>query len=244
MRRLSLLLVIGAALLTSCSKDAEPETKIDVNSLELNYDKDHQFSVLKGNENLSGSYKWASSDPTVGTVSADGKFIARKIGSTVVSAKSGGEEFLSYITVSPYSTMLREPIFEFGQDKTTIKNNNIGLVEGETDDALVYSGNSGAVKRIFYLFEYENLVGVAVDFYDTDEVKKEAATFFKERYPNVAQLADTQESVYINDGKNILVKFNTNESLGFYATYGKITYLNGRVSGNSNAFDSILKTLK
>ncbi|MCF0058607.1 Ig-like domain-containing protein [Dyadobacter sp. CY356] len=241
MKRRSLLFIIGASIFLSCSKDAEPETKIDANSLELNYDKTHQFEITKGSENLSGSYKWASSDPTVGTVSPTGKFTARKIGSTVVSAKSEGQEYLSYITVSPYSTMFKEPSFEFGQNRTTIKNNNIGTVEAESDNLLVYSVYAENVKRLLFAFENDNLTGVAVDIADTEQAKQEAKTFFRERYPNVLPITGTQDSLYINDGKNIGVKFNTNESLGYYATYGKVAFTNGRLSSDSGKFDAILR---
>ncbi|WP_159473231.1 Ig-like domain-containing protein [Dyadobacter sp. 3J3] len=240
-----LLLLSAAFILSSCSKskDAEPEiTMTDPKTLELKYDQEHQFVMKKGNEITAGNlFGWSSSDQNVGTVAYDGKFKGRKIGTTVVKATAGGKEFMSTVTITPYSQIIKEPSFDFGSDKAAIKAKTTQLLTEEFDNYLVYAGNNSAINRIIYFFQDGLLASVAIDFADTDEIEKEVTTFYKERYP-IPVLTQTGGNVYINDEKTQGIFLDRNDSIGFYASYGRVILTNGRLSADIKKIDqSILK---
>ena len=237
------LLFTGILFFTACSKDAEPETTIDRASINLKYDQTHQFEIRRGSENLSSLYNWTSSDSTVGKISAGGMFKARKIGSTRIKATSNGKEFSSSITVSPYSTIFEEPEFEFGLNKDTMKERTTKLLAQESENVLVYVGGSANVNKFIYAFNNDKLVGVAVDYADSDNVQKEVKTYYKERYPILMPLLDRKDSIYINDGKNKAVYLTNNESIGFYASYGPVTFVNGKIAPLTQSLKSALDRL-
>ncbi|MBE9462435.1 Ig-like domain-containing protein [Dyadobacter subterraneus] len=238
-----LLLLISASWFVSCSKEAEPESKIDSDVVELKYNQSHQFVIKKGNEILPGSsFNWNSSDDNVGTISTDGNFKARKIGSSTITARLKDQTFKSRIIVSEYSSLVREPDFQFGQDKATTKLITNKFLTQESENVLIYNGGP-SLNRIIYIFEYDNLVGVIMDFADTEAVEKEVTLFYKERYPIVASTENSNDSIFINDERDKAIRLTRNESLGFYAAYGKITAVNGRLSTYSKSFDKVLKML-
>lgn len=244
MKHLLLILIIGSSCLLSCSKDAEPETTIDTNAVNLKYDQNHQFLIRKGSEGIPGSnFKWDSSDDNVGTISTDGNFKARKIGGTTITAKLKDQIFTSQVIVSEYSSLFTEPGIQFGLDKATIKQTSRGLLAQESENLLIYNAFDNSLKWIIYIFEYNNLIGVVLDFDDSEAVQKEVKLFYKERYPVIATIKDTNDSIYINDERDKAIHLTKNESLGFYASYGRVSFTNGRLSGESKSFEAILKTL-
>lgn len=185
----------------------------------------------------ASSYQWTSSDPNVASVSANGKISGRKVGKTTVSAIADGQELVAEITVTPYVSFFQEPQFEFNSDKATILSNAQGLLIFEQDEIYIYGGISDKISRIFYIFDdNDGILSTAIDFVDDEKTRNDVTTFYAERYP-ITTLTDKKETIYINDEKNKSVWLTTNESLGFYVSYGKVVITNGRMSPAPNYFN-------
>jgi|GEM_PF-1553521 len=227
MKKANLLQLLGAVLLlNACSKDAEPETIINKSVVIINYDTEHQFTITKGEESVPiDLIKWTSSDPKVAQISANGTLKGRKIGPTLVKGIYNGREFLSWVTVKPYSTIYKEPDFLFGSDKSTVKFKVLGLLKEEGESVLVYfGGGSSKVKQEVYLFQDNLLLAIVLDFEDSESVKKEVETFYKERYPLIIS-PDKTHPFFATDDLSMAIRLDSSESIGFYVSYTKI--LNG-----------------
>ncbi len=168
----------------ACSKKENAPVNIDAATLELNYDKEHQYVLTQGSNTLNANdYTWASSDETIGEVSAAGVFTANRIGETTVTAtaKNGGGIVESKVTVIPYYTFATEPSFSFGGSKAVIKAYEKRTLESETDSLLAYTGENNNIQGVIYYFE--NSAYTEGDlFYSSSVTLTQAQTFYDERY--------------------------------------------------------------
>jgi len=216
MKKLSILFI--SFCLAACSKE-DPMT-ISQSSVQLKYDGTHQFTVKKGGENVSGA-TWKSSDANIGTVDNTGKFKARKIGKTEISATSGDGSVKASIEIQPYSTLYTEPVLDFNQSKATIKAKEKRKLAQETTDGLIYEGENSKIEYIFYSFDNNRLEFSGVIFQATSPVVKEATTFLKERYPNSG--IDGSLIIFLDDSKKYEIILGVDDTLGPVALYSGIT---------------------
>lgn len=231
MKKQLLTLVAISLIFTACSKkESTPESTIDVTELSLNYDKQHQFTIKQGNNDIDEStYIWTSADVRVGTIEASGLFQAKRIGTTTVTATKDGKSLTSKITVSPYVYFFIEPYVSFTSNKTTIKSQETRPLEtgGETTTSLLYKGENNKITNVFYGFENGLLQGSIVVFNISNILPKDLATFFVERY---TLIGETNNTYYFSKG-DILVAIGETAGIGFTAIYVKNT--TGNVSNIS-----------
>jgi hypothetical protein len=219
-----LLALISIAVLFACSKskdkDPEPIVSIDAPTIELKYDKDHQFALKKGNEDIFAStFTWASSNEKVGKVDANGKFTARKIGeATVTGTGSNGAKVESKVTISPYVTIFVEPILEFGATMAAIKSKEKRKLLQETAEALAYEGAAGTQTRgVIYIFEKGKLQSAGILFDNSTATVQTSATFIKERYPD--RMTQDNQVYILNDERTFGIVLGVDETFGYMGIY-------------------------
>lgn len=213
MKKIVLFMLVCLSVV-SCKKDSSsPALALDNTSLELNYDKEHQFVAKKGNENITAaSVKWTSSDVTVGTIDGNGLFKAKKIGKTVIKADDAQCE----VTIAPYSNLCKEPIVDFTASMAVVKGKETRKLESETSTGLLYVGDNLKIRNVMYIFENSKLNAAAILMANTSAVVEESSNFFKERY---TLLMVDGGAYYYTDNKSMVAVVSVNTSLGFNAIY-------------------------
>jgi len=241
MKKLFLTLA-SISILLACSKnkdkDPEPTVSIDAPTIELKYDKDHQFTLKKGTEDIFAStFTWLSSNEKVGKVDANGKFTARKIGeATVTGTGPNGAKVESKVTVSPYVTIFVEPILEFGATTATIKSKEKRKLLQETADALAYEGAAGTQTRgVIYIFEKGKLQSAGILFDNSTATVQTSATFIKERYPD--RMTQDNQVYILNDERTFGIVLGVDETFGYMGIY--LPYpLDGRLNAERAAYST------
>ena len=219
-----LILPFLLLVLVSCSKeDPEPAVVIDSPTLELKFDKEHQFVVKKGAETIDAStVTWKSSDELVGTVNASGLFKGRKIGETIITGKSsdGKIDLQSKVTITPYYTTCAEPVTEWGASIATIKSKEKRTLFNETAAGAAFTGENAKMRMAIYLLEAGKLVSSGLSFTPTNEVGTELGVFFSERYPEF-EVGDDQ-LFFVSDSKAYGILIGIDETLGIFALYSPL----------------------
>jgi len=242
MKKLSFLL-LAAVFFTSCKKDdPEPALSIDNTELELKFDGTHQFVVKKGNENVTASsLTWTSSDELVGSVDANGKFTARKIGETTIKGTGSNGNVESKVKIVPYITNIIEPVVKFGATKAQIKADEKRTLLEEADDALAYNGTTGSyTDHVIYTFTDGKMDGAILQLTPniTQQMIQNIATFLLERYPETME--DEGEVYSLDDKMNHIIVTTEHELLGPVMVYLPYSILNARVS-NYQSVQNILE---
>lgn len=187
---------------TSCSKkDEAPAVAINQPQLQVHFDEEHQFALTQGNNTLDASqYKWTSSDETVGTVDAAGKFSGNRIGETTITGTSadGKNRVESKVTVIPYvASFVKEPVLDFGNSKATVKSKETRTLMNENDNSLEYQAENTKLRGVGYIFQNAALIGSVLFLTQTNEVAQEAARYYAERY--YTEMGDNEILVEISD---------------------------------------------
>lgn len=211
-------------LLTACSKKGgdnptPASITLDATDVSLHYDETHQFSLKQGNNNISASaYTWTSSDVNIGTVDANGAFTAKKIGTTTIRATKGGDAFESQVTVVPYSTICKEPYWDFSDNISSTKGKETRTLASQTSTGLIYTGENDKVRNIMYLYDATSgkMTAAAILFTNTTAVVDESSKFFKERYTYVGVSGSVY---YYTDSKSLVIAISVDASLGYNAIY-------------------------
>jgi hypothetical protein len=221
-------LAISIFVFTSCKK-ADPEpTFISMTDpiLDVKYDQKNQYGWI-AKEGLPTI--WKSSDEKVGTISADGRFSARKVGQTTVTLTIDGQTKESKVTVSPYMTFIIEPLVEFGSTIANVKSKEKRKLLQETDDLLVYEGENSKVKLISYYKQNGKITSALLLFENVTNTVMDVTTFFKERYPDNGLVGGNV--VHLSDDRKYGITLSVNASLGFYAIYA-VNNSGGRISNS------------
>jgi len=216
----NILLLLPILLFASCSKDdPEPAVTIDAATVELKYDKEHQFVLTQGTGTVDAStYTWTSSDTLIGKVDKTGKFIARKIGETTVKGTLAGKVVESKVTVTPYITSFKEPYVEFGATTAVVKTKETRKLLSETATILAYQGENAKILNVLYLLETGKLSASALLFEESQSMADDVITFYSERYPRIGAVEENLV-VFLNDEANKAIEVGVSEDLGFYAVY-------------------------
>ena len=229
------LLPLIFAIFISCSKkdDPEPDVKLDSSTLDLKYDGSHQFTLNKGATMITPStYTWTSSDTLVGKMSKDGKFTARKIGETTITANGDGKTLQAKITITPTSTLAAEPVTDWGASNTQIKAKEKRVLLTESAENIFFTGENSKITASGYILTAGKLSSSALLLTTTQAVATEAITFFSERYPDYGTLDSSV--VFLNDARTFGVLVGIDADLGLYAIYSPYDP-NGRISATSVA---------
>ncbi|GAA4093062.1 Ig-like domain-containing protein [Mucilaginibacter panaciglaebae] len=242
------LAFLSVILLTSCSKkdnkDPSVQTSVtlDSKSVSLHYDESHQFSLLGSGNITTSSYNWISSDVAVGIIDATGKFTAKKIGTATIKAVKGNDSFEAQVTVLPYSTICKEPFWNFNDDIAATKAKESRTLVGQSSTVLMYSGENGKIRNIEYMYgDNSKMSSAAILFDGSTAVIEEAAKFFKERYAYVGEESDVY---FYSDNKNVAIGITIDKTLGFIAIYIPYTSNGNTNSLNLKTISGILKTAK
>lgn len=216
-KNLLTLLLLFSTILFSCKKDT-PNYSINQSTLSLNFDDQHQFVIKEDGENTDASaFKWTSSDPSVGTINASGLFQGVKIGKTTIKAEGNGATLVSEITITPYTTLCKEPYLEFGATAATIKSKETRTLLQELPTSLLYRPENDKVLGLAYGLENGRLETPIFLLGENDVRLKEAITFFAERYTFQGESED-EMTIFFGD-KKVLIAIGFIDDLGFYAAY-------------------------
>lgn len=207
-----------ALIAVSCAKDDNSPLVISDIEINLKYDKQHQYSIKRGSKTLdNSSVTWELNDKNLGTVSANGLFKARKIGTSHVTVNYNGAMAQGNINVTPYSTMFTEPMAKFGASMSDIKYSEKRKILAETTDGIIYQGETNKIEGVMYLFDNNRLETAAVIFAITSTVVDEVSLFFKERYPKYGTQGDF--IIFVDDDKSKAIGLTVSDDLGLVAIY-------------------------
>lgn len=241
----NILFLLPVLLFVSCSKDdPEPATTIDSATVELKYDKEHQYVLMKGTEKVDAStYTWKSSDTLVGKVDKTGKFIARKIGETTVTGTLAGKNVESKVTVTPYITSFKEPFQEFGATAGVVKTKETRKLLSETATILSYQGDNAKILSVRYLLDTGKMTAAAIIFGGSQAMADEVVTFYSERYPRNGALDEA--IIFFNDEANKAIEIGFTETSDIYAVYSAFDSKGLRSAvPTRNVKDALIKSYK
>lgn len=223
MKKLVLIFAFSS-IVWACKKDDPTPVTIGNAQVELKYDQEHQFTLMRGSDTVSpAEFSWKSSDEKVGTIDASGNFKGKRIGETTVTGTAAdGQSVSSQVTISPYSTLTKEPVLEFGTNRDNIEKKEtrkLTLRYGDGDGitkTLTFAGENAKVRSLVYVFKNDQLTSVRFHLETNSEVAKESAVFYSERYSFVKQEGD----IYVlSDLEKTTVGLQVHPSLGLIANY-------------------------
>jgi len=213
----------------SCErKEPGPRVVVDSPQLDLKYDQQHQFKLFEGGEELEPhTFGWKSDDETVGTVDANGKFTARRVGETIVQAVSpdGEMQIESKVTVTPYSLLYTEPVLLWGASQAQVKAGEKRKVFESTPYYLAFTGETTLVTKAEYYFSQDQKLSLAnIYLGNTPEAYEEAVLYLKERYPDNFTHHNTTAPFqlihsFFNDTKTMRIDFSGREITGNLVSY-------------------------
>jgi len=207
-----------ALIAVSCAKDDNSPLVISDIEINLKYDKQHQYSIKRGSKTLDNSaVTWELNDKNLGAIGTDGLFKARKVGTSHVTVSYNGAMAQGNINVTPYSTMLTEPIMKFGSSMSDTKYLEKRKILAETSDGIIYEGENNKVEGVMYLFDNNKLQSAMVIFVSTVRVAEEVALFYKERYPVIG--AQGSYIIFVADDKTKIVGLTEDDDFGLVAIY-------------------------
>ncbi|MFZ4263467.1 hypothetical protein ACFRAE_15615 [Sphingobacterium sp. HJSM2_6] len=180
----------------------------------LNYDQSISLLNIKDQKNVI----WTVSNKPIGEISKNGKFIAKRIGTTTVKAKLGHETIQTKIIVEPYITSFSEPFTKFGVNKEHIKEVEKRNIIREGLSGIIYSGNGKILKEVYYIF-YDKIYSSSLLIFNISQDKdmEEVITFYKERYT----LSGMEEDVMLFENQQLdyLVALKKDAAYGYLAQY-------------------------
>lgn len=214
-KNLLALLLVFSTLAFSCKKDT-PKYSISHTNLSLNYDDKHQFNIKQGDDNVeASSFIWTSSDPSVGTINANGLFEGLKIGKTTIKAEAEGITLSAEVTIDPYSNLCKEPFVGFGSSKAIVKSKESRILANESAEGLLYQPENSKIQAVGYYFESGGLETAFIVLGNTSALLEEAALFFNERY----RFQGIEEDVSVFGNESVLVGITLDDDIGYIAIY-------------------------
>lgn len=185
---LAALCLLILSIFVSCNKDPSPGVQFNTPQLDLHYDQQHQFTISEDAAGLDPhTFSWSSEDQTVGTIEADGKFTARKVGKTIVRAVSadGKMSIAGNVTVTPYSLLFTEPVILWGASQTQVQTAEKRKALENTPYYLSFNGETSLIKKAEYYFSPDRKLSSANIFLENDsQTYQQAVLYLKERYPD------------------------------------------------------------
>lgn len=210
-----LLICLAILTLMGCGKSDDLPLTINETEVKLHYDGEFIFSIKN-----APSVEWTSSDEFVGTIGSDGKFEARHIGETTITAKVKWQTVTAKVVVEPTVVGVIEPYMVFGKRKHDVKNVETRQLANETPATVFYTETSAYTFGAIYHFE--NNLFTAVDLLWNDAKMEDSYVFYAERY----ELTSTSNNVYSfrDKSKSMVVELSYERSpVGYTATYSKNT---------------------
>lgn len=212
-------LFLFPTLLFSCTEKEQFITLSD-SDVTIFYDGSKQLSVNYSSDELkSKTYSYSTSDSTVVKVNESGLVSGVCIGSAIVKISSNDGKYNDEcrFTVSPKSTLYKEPYTVFGASISTIKSKETRSLYSETTTSLVYTDTDTDVRNVAYLFENGKSTSALVTLTQTNAIATEVTTFLKERYQ---YLGVSSGVYYFKDRKSgIGAALQINVSFGLSVMY-------------------------
>lgn len=207
MKNIATTIILLAVLLTGCKKDEE--FTISMSSVNLTRNATAQL-------NASMSAEYMSSDTNVARVSASGLITGNRIGTADIIATAAGKSLRCSVTVTPVSTLYREPLFEVASSRSDIKHYETRELAYEDAQSLIYNGENSQVDGVIYL------VGISYDGADvllvnTLSTPSRAFEFLYERYAYLGEISPGAYAYHVDDHRAVV--FNYDDDLGYNVMY-------------------------
>ncbi len=218
MKKTILALFLISVLLSGCKKDDPPSINLDKTVLILHHD---EADTLTLSIYPDQSCTWSTLDSNVAIVTQVGlKGIVKgvRIGNTTISVKSLSSDLTATCNVAliPQSLLYQEPFYVYGESKSYIKSQEKRALEDESNDALLYKGESYNVRYVMYSFENSKLNLADVMLTSSDYIVESVKTFLDERYIYVGYSDGV--AIY-TDNKGTVLGLNYDTTLGLNILY-------------------------
>jgi hypothetical protein len=204
-------LLLIAVTITSCSKN-EPQANLEGN-VTLHYDETHQLVLTN---TPTTNVTWKSSDESIGTVDNSGLFTAKKVGTVTITASGSKFKTTADVTITPYSTLCKEPALDLGKSQNAIKLKETRALANQSSDYLYFYGENSKLRYSSYHFIKGQLAASALFLANREDVVKEAVTFFKERYTLLEVDGNT---AFFSYNSILTIGLTVDSNLGFIAIY-------------------------
>jgi len=179
-----LFLFLLPVFIFSCTEKEQFITLSDT-SVTFFYDGSKQLSVNYSSDALkSKTYNYSSSDSTIVSVSKTGLVSGVSIGTATVKIASTDGKYSDEcsFTISPKSTLYKEPYTVFGSTISTVKSKETRTIKSETTTGLLYTDTDSDVRYIMYFFANGKLTSAYTLLTQTTSIATEVTTFLLERY--------------------------------------------------------------
>lgn len=137
-----------------------------------------------------GVCTYVSDNNMIALVTSSGMVQAKIAGTTTIKIRNAQNTYLATceVTVSPTHFMFKEPILDFGSDKTSIKAKESRVLLSDVGEDVVYSGENRYLRNLVYTFSGASLFKAecVVSTSYTDLL----ASFINERYIYLGELKD------------------------------------------------------
>ncbi|KEO72328.1 Ig-like domain-containing protein [Anditalea andensis] len=154
---LNSLILLVSLIMFSCGKEDPQDENITIShtTIDIDFENTFRLDATFIRDGYSPSdFIWETSNPAIAEVSNDGTVTGLRVGSTTVTVLTADRLFSAEceVTVNPTNFLYREPLFNFGQNKTFIRTNETRSFLGEDDLSLVFRGENPFIIGIAYLF--------------------------------------------------------------------------------------------
>lgn len=214
------LILLVSLLLFACGKEDPQDQNITLSQTAVEIDFEETFRLdatfIRDGYSPSG-FIWESANPNIATVSDNGTVTGLRVGTTIVTVLTADRLFSAdcEVTVNPTNFLYIEPLFDFGQNKAFIRENETRTFWNEYEDALLFEGENENVYGVVYvlpetLYEYSYvLLNI-----ETEAELMNVIAFLDQRY----EMLGYNEGFLIFENEDILLGISEDEE-GFFVLY-------------------------
>ena len=219
MKKPSLILLFSVFVFYSCDKELK-SIQLDKDKITMHYNETTQLNVSCSPSDVEVpiTLDWSSENEGIASVDEQGLVAGVKIGETNVIVQTKDKKFESVckVTIEPISALYKEPIIEFGKNKSYIKEKETRKISVEDSNSIIYEGENSDIEYILYNFESDRLISSSVRLVAKTSVKDEAEIYINERYYFVDK---THESSIYRVNSSVIADFMYEEDLYLVILY-------------------------
>lgn len=230
-------------IFNSCEKKLK-SVELDNEEITIHYNETYQLNASYSPTDIDNrpTFTWHSENTDVAKTDQKGLIEGVRIGETTITAQTEEPVFKASckVIVEPISNMYAEPVLDFGENMSFVKDKETRTLVFEDAEGLVFEGENLKVLGIMYFFEYERLSFTAALFENSPSVIEELNTYLSERY----EFLGVNEGIYFHEvGENIIAARSIDSELGLNVIYFEDTGKKA-TSDLKNKFEKGIKQFK
>jgi len=214
------LILLVSLFIFSCDREDPQDENITLSQTAIDIDYEETFRLdatfIRDGYSPSG-FVWESDNPNIASVRNDGTVTGLRVGTTIVTVYTADRLFSSNceVTVNPTNFLYLEPLFDFGQNKAFIRDNETRTFLDENENSMLFRGENENIWGVIYAFD-ENFYEASIAFLNiTEENIPNLIDFLEQRY----DLLGFDGEFLIFENEEILLGVSEDEEGDFYVVY-------------------------